>query len=447
MNMTKSEKIIDGLKARLANVTLAAKYSELPEVENQNYYKFYQEIAFFYHYMTTVPECKQLLLELFAFNKKLEQNKDYQLAKESSTSAIQEIGKEILNHSDYEQFKQGETANYKNPFVDSISSSTEVLINLHDLLTQLKEFEYPDRFGHGVNLLLDGINSTLQAVSARWCRRFNSVIEENAIRFEIITKCIKLLEFHENFERDFLGIKSALNIAAIHSSLNPKGSYGTSTYEYMINDLIQEGKAIRENSTVEELLTDCNKVFQYISESLSINISIQTAIDRFSNYMVLYGNVKINGAKSEKELQRKFEEFLFLEGYYPISEAQLSNGRIDTLAIDQNSAFLCEFKQFNLGKVKENQKQAVIKLVHGSIQGAIYNDRLQAYPNIAKTVYIIIFSDTHISFKNNIDRLEYNNLTFVFKSIELLETVPSKTKSKILLDVKYLLNNETEAIS
>lgn len=130
-------------------------------------------------------------------------------------------------------------------------------------------------------------------------------------------------------------------------------------------------------------------------------------IDRFSTYISLYLSEDVS-VKKEKGLQKRFEEFVFHEGYYPISEAQLNNGRIDTLVYDKSDTFLFELKQIDFDTKKETPKSLNIKLKSAQIQSSIYRDHLRNLNNISDSVFIILFTKRKIHFKADIDRIVLN---------------------------------------
>ena len=95
--------------------------------------------------------------------------------------------------------------------------------------------------------------------------------------------------------------------------------------------------------------------------ALTNRIAKQTVIKRFKAYCGLYKTRWLinelrsneNEGKTEEVLQDFLEEYVFQQGYYPISQAQLGRGRLDVLVNTPSEAsFLVEAKQVGLGKAK-----------------------------------------------------------------------------------------------
>ncbi|MDR6783894.1 hypothetical protein ABIE26_002717 [Pedobacter africanus] len=177
-------------------------------------------------------------------------------------------------------------------------------------------------------------------------------------------------------------------------------------------------------------------------ERLNIQLSIEQYVDRFIVYMSLYFIPDADQSKTEKKLQTSFEEFLFNVGYYPISESVLKNGRLDTLAVNQNQVFLFEIKQFDLGRTKEGVKDLKKKLRGAQIQSSIYSERLRSFPRLSNHIFFLLFTNEKVILKDNINRVPKDNLVFVFKVITLNTNHPWSVFEEIMIDVNDLLNTK-----
>ena len=106
-------------------------------------------------------------------------------------------------------------------------------------------------------------------------------------------------------------------------------------------------------------------------------------------------------ARREQVLQKHMDEFLFREGYFPLTHTQASNGFMDTLLLDRATAsrmppLLIELKQaVNVtepAKIKPGQVESVIKAARGEV--ACYLNQIVSRPAWQRTTPIIVVVHT-----------------------------------------------------
>lgn len=430
--MTRNEVILEGLKVRLENIDfIAHQLSEVPH-EKRSYKEFYHEISFFTHFIIENEELKKLLVELLSYDNKLKENHDYTQAIDKINSVVRSISEKMLQRKDYQKFKKKYNIGFSNPL------GYPIALEIEDLLNKFKEFNI-----NSIPRLEKVLDSTLQ-VLLDILNKWTSINKDG---FEIIYdeinqlgSYINSITYFEKYEHDFIGVQSAKNIATIYRSMNPRIGFQGGYTGRIDNSLIQNGKGFFSGDTLKTLQIDCKKIFYYLKERISMQLSIETSIDRFVTFMSLYWDEPISGDNPEKRLQKKFEEFIFKEGYYPISEAQFKDGRIDTLVFTGNNSFLCEFKQVDLGSVKESKKGFEDKIKGAQIQSSIYIVRLGDLQQLEKIVFIIVFTNKRITYKNNLDRIEKDGILFIVKTVSIYEKTPSKVKKDFELDIDSIIN-------
>lgn len=433
MTKTRKDLVLEGLESRLESIAYVDKNLKMISHDKRDYSPFYQEISFYIHYILNTEELNKLFSELMSYLNNLSENELYSESIQNIRKNVKLITTEMLNHSDFDNFKTKQKGQYRNPF--SVIPTMEV----KDLLMNIKEQDFKQK-----KPLYSILNLTYEVLARIYSDWNESNL--NLTGFEKITNELKLFQdnldsisFHEDFEYDYLGVKAAYNLIVIYKSQNPKYFFTGSTLAYLQNDLIHKGKGLHSERTLTALTHDCHKIHNYLKQHLTSIQSIEITIDRFATYMALYFRTKLEGNQPEKELQRKFEEFIFQSGYYPISEAQLNDGRLDTLIIDPRNFFLCELKQADLGKNEEKETSIAKKLLNAKIQSELYYDRLNSLPQLSKEVFIILFTNRKISFKNDVDRTTKKKILFIFKSISIYEESPSKIKKEIVFDINDLL--------
>jgi len=431
--MTRHQCLIKGLSKRLERIIQEAQNLEKYPDSERDYSRFYQEIAYYVHYIVKNEEFKKIILDLIAYIPKLKDNPNYDNTKHNIESCIRELSKEILKHENYESFKKTSITEYLNPY------QIHQQLRIDPLLKLLSEF----RFNKDYDLKesVGNISGIIDSVINDWAFQSQEHVFQLTDKLGLISKEVANIQFCEVFEHDYYGVKSALNISKIYSSLNPRTQFGKeySTYETIISELIVKGESVREKFNLEELKSDCLKVYDILQDKINSRLSIEYVIDRFSTYISLYQRDNIDFANPERIFQKKFEEFIFHEGYYPISEAQLNDGRIDSLVFNNENSFLFEFKQVDLGSKEEGELQISNKLKSAQIQSSIYSERLRNLPDISDSVFIILFTNRKVSFKGNIDRVDINGINFIFKSIAVYEDVPSKVHNDCEIDINELI--------
>lgn len=431
--MTRHQILKEGISKRLDKIIQEAEYLVNYNEDDRDYSRFYQEIAYYVHYIIKNEEFKKLYLDLIDYSAKLKDNPNYDNAKKKIVRYINELSHEILNHENYNNFKSSNFLDYQHPYDIHSTLRIDPLLNLLTKFQFNKDFELKES--------VENISGIIDNIIQSWAHQNHDHVHKISGNLRLLSKEIANIKFCEIFEHDYYGVKSALNISQIYSSINPRTQKEEeySTYEALISEYIIKGKPVRVKFNLEELKSDCLKVYDYLINKINSKLSIEFVIDRFSTYISLYNRDNDAVTNPERILQKKFEEFIFHEGYYPISEAQLNDGRIDSLLFNNENAFLCEFKQVDLGTANESKAQISKKTKSAQIQSSIYRERLNGLPAISDSVFIIIFTNRKVRFKDNIDRIDRNGIKFIFKSIAVYKGVPSKIYNDYLLNINELI--------
>lgn len=431
--MTRHQNLIEGLSKRLDRIIQEAENLDNYSDTNKDYSRFYQEIAYYVHYIVKNEELKRLILDLIAYLPKLKDNPNYDTTKKEIVKCVRVISKAILEHPNYDKYKETCFIEYMHPY------QMHLQLRLDPLLKLLAEFEFKTEFD--LKEYSENILGIVNSVLTSWAFENQEHIFELSDVLGELSKEVANIKFCEVFEHDYFGVKSALNISKIYTSINPRTQFGKkeTTYDYLITELVQKGEAVRDKFNLEELRADCVKVYDYLVNKINSKLSIEYIIDRFSTYISLYYRANLENTNPEKLLQKKFEEFIFHEGYYPISEAQLNDGRIDSLLFNNSNSFLCEFKQVDLASTSENESDVDKKFSLAQVQSSIYFDRLKALPDISDSVFVILFTNRKISFKDDIDRIDKNGVHFIFKGISVYDNVPSKIFDNYVVNINELI--------
>jgi hypothetical protein len=431
---TKTEILLERLQARLNHINLVGQSLKMIEHARRDYKRIHQEVSFYVHSIMSSVETRDLYVGLVNYKNSLNKNPEYIQLMDAIEENVARTARLILDHPDYDLFKSTTKGHYYNPVLSLPDTSMPVDDLLKSLLTFKTSNANYDNFFFSTAGVLSTICQGLYSVAKSDLEGIPSSIEE-------YYKKLDQFEYLTDFNYDFNGSASASTMALIYSEFNPTLKFNGSIYQNILKDNISKGKGIGGEDSLETILNDCDKVFQFIKEQLNTKLSIESAVDRFLTYMSLYyeGNFRTNNA--EVDLQKKFQEFIFNAGYYPISEAEISNGRLDTIANSHVDAFLFELKQCDLGKTKETDRDFSNKLKSAQVQSSIYVDRLKTFPNLAHFVFIILFTNRKITFKDSIDRVLKDGITYILKVVTIYDQRPSEVKTDIQVNAADLILN------
>ena len=129
-----------------------------------------------------------------------------------------------------------------------------------------------------------------------------------------------------------------------------------------------------------------------------------------------------NEGKPEEVLQDFLEEYVFQQGYYPISQAQLGRGRLDALVHTPSEAsFLVEAKQVGLGNSQESvtARRAIQKIEEAIDQAQSYQHRLAGY-TAGSDVYVVLFSARYLIFNDPLP-IKRGGLNFFAEIVNLID--------------------------
>lgn len=428
---TRNEIILEGLESRLESIRDCSATLKEVDHKNRDYSSLYEEISYFLHFILNTEEFKGTFNELYFYIQRLPQNGKYTTILNDIEKGFKEISKQAISHPNFGDYKDKQSGKFKNPFTQ------RPLLTASEFLNQVGSLKIIPK-GPLVSFLTD-INIILAEIWNKLFEYDEGDWKEIIRMFGEVKSKIRTIEYFEEFEHNYLGAQSAKNLISVYLSLNPQTDLETNTNLLLIAHNVQEGKGIYQSNTLSVLNSDCKNLFYYLKRSLTITLSIESVIDRFTNYISLYFKGSLSGSKIEKQLQEKFEEFIFQSGFYPISEAQIGNGRLDTLILDYSNSFLTELKQVNLSRTKDKQKKINKILSQARIQSSVYFDRLKSLPKLSNVVFIIVFTDQNIFFQNNLDRLRKDGILFIFKKVGLYEKSPSKLPEAYPVNIEDLI--------
>jgi hypothetical protein len=402
-------------------------YSAAQERKKEANVTFLTEIAFFIHFVKTNYQTKQLFEELLNYDNSLNSTEDYISTIKETTNLLRQTSQLISNHIDFKEFISGNDDGWSNPFGDTMSTSVSILVRK---IENLQEFVPSQKIE-----FINNIYSVLVSICERWEYHVKTT-DISEIR-ESLAKCLKLLrklDYQTEFLKQFVGSSSAIRLNSVFRSTIP--THQPSSIERFMGNIEISGSDLMKD---KQYLNDCKKIREYLIRKLEEGFSIEVNIKNFISYMECYRNAT-DFPKGEKQLQNEFELFLFNKGYFPLSEVQLKNARIDTLAVNDSNAFLIEYKQIGWSRNKTNLKTELEKINSSFIQSEIYSKRLNYFPSIRKIIYVIVFSKYYFIFKNGISELSYNGLIFKFFLVYLGIESPSKIQKPIVFDIETMTN-------
>jgi len=424
----RNEDLIEALNFRLATILDSEKKRKATFVEMEDRYRkeLYFEISSFIHFIKENETLNILFEELLGYKENILKTDEYKKFLKEFYDTVSNVSKLMLEN---EYFKEFEASQDKNHHY-SLNQNGE-LLKLKEILQRLENIEADENSGKQ-SYSYSGIITHFYDICTKWKLEQIKGIDNILIQLEKLKAILSNLNYYSEYQHDYLGVNSAVNLMKIYKAANPKLE-PKDLEEILLKQSYEKGENLFFS---EELISDCKKIKMYLELKLKTGFSLNITIERFKAYMELYFNSIV---LNEKEFQKEFEQFLFNNGYYPISEAQVSNGRLDTLAVNKESAFLCEYKQIGFSSASETKSEAIKKILSSTIQSEIYQARLSSYPNLSSVVYVILFTKYFLGFKDNIYEMKVGGIKFVLKQIYLGDTPPSKVEKPEVIDIKELI--------
>ena len=229
------------------------------------------------------------------------------------------------------------------------------------------------------------------------------------------------------------GSKAAHLLQSVHQYLTspePQKDNPSAEFWYLSNARGQPGKRVARDMYVR------------LRTALTNRTAKQTVIKRFKAYCELYktlwliDQVKRVG-KPEEVLEDFLEEYVFQQGYYPISQAQLGRGRLDTLVhVSGEASFLVEAKQVGLGNGQEpvTAGKAVQKIREAMDQAQGYQDRLAGYTS-GTDVYVVLFSASYLVFDDPLPT-KRGGLNYFVEVVNLIDKPITEWGEPLLLSIQ-----------
>ncbi|MCU4165386.1 hypothetical protein [Carboxylicivirga caseinilyticus] len=425
------EKILKALDFRIEIVEDA--FQQAINSSNNNakgaYLNYHKEVAFFTHFIYTNDIIKLPFRELLAYDKNLFNDKTYRDIISEICSSIREVSNVIINEIGLDNLPEEINDGWKNPF------KTELSIQAKDLFLKLIKYDALPKPQETV--VLKAIYSILVEIFTRWDYTKPKTNWGNTFALmENYSQQISKLEYLTGFLKEQTEANSALRLFNLYKAINPIG-IPNSFNERFFHEIVASGDKLTDDKTY---LTDCKKIKEYLQQKILEGFSIDVSIDQFITFMENFRKAD-EFPEGEKQLQKEFETFLFHKGYFPLSEVQLKNGRLDTLAINGSNSFLVEYKQIGWNKDIDSVKDEINKIVSSFIQTEIYINRLNGLESLQKTIYVILFTKKYFVFNNSINDLYYKGKTFRFQTVYMGETPPSKIKNYEIINLNEMINN------
>lgn len=390
---------------------------------------FLRKICFFVDYIYQTEELKGRYLKLL---EEYNNSKNGKKVKELENE-IAVLIKEIANKFNKKEIK---TILEKLPEHAKMQSTRHELNDVHCSEFANKIVEIKDNFNvefiKGIIEFFEEIKKVVGKSDS------NLIIDFDELKADLWRAVCKL-EYTTDYQPSFKSLKSFYLIDEIYQYIYPHGeNYHIKKYKIW---------SIGYSSELESLKISAKKVYQELINWLDDRVCRHTVIERVKNYLELFGDRDID---SETSWQKEAEKIIFLERYYPISQAELKRARIDTLLVSDKDVILVEYKDTKA----ESSKLMIEKDLRSAfIQSETYRSQLSGFPKLRKEVYIIIFCSgkmIKIEAKRQLDGipyLDFNGYIYYFVPIKLLDKNASELKDSdyVSVNIDNLSFNETES--
>jgi hypothetical protein len=367
---------------------------------------FYKEVAYFVHNIITDDLHYNYFMYLINYEKHKKQRKEFQENLNLIKSHLIEAGK-IITEKYLGNPYFGVTGKFINPFVD-LGVARQLLCDAKDILKLATEIDVSIYSNYNLGVIFNELCTMAAGIQTYSTEK----AEDLMVVIISLQPLIEKMSFELMFDKEFSGAQAAYNVFQIYQAFNPSSSVSSPTDGRMVAAFIREGNAEAVHPP-EGLLFDCDKVANVLIFKLTSLVLKNAIIERFKVYIELYKVKDLKATDDEKFFQGEFEQFLFQNGFFPLSEIQFPNARLDTLVISKENIILYEFKL-----IRPNSTGRT-KVFGSKIQAEKYAGILQALSLQTTEIHIVIFSQKPIQIINSTNFIDKNNLRFNFHIVSL----------------------------
>lgn len=436
------DQILEQLKYRYESIIREGTELEQPtvEIKNEIAKPFFDTIAFFVYYILVTPELSSEFVPLLSLTRKRKEEYVAEILPRVH-QCLETIGHHFYNIDEFESkcaVVNERCGKWVDPFRYNYFSqiSTNEFFKLCIEHPGISEWDY--KTYETLLSVIYGNEQRLNGIYPYWPEESDWDKEELKEALTYISEVSCELKGLETFQHRYTGTEAALKIYNLYYRINPSAPI------HLNRDIPHSRMSFLASVSVAEYAKCCSVVYNYLRHKITTSLSKQAIIKRFAAYMELYrldDFADLQDTEPEKVFQKEFEQFIFFHGLYPISEAQLNTGRLDTLSNNYDQSFLCELKQIGYGSDRAYPSKIREKLKKSITQSPAYHLRLTGYPNLASDVYIIAFSRRPL--RINPDYITFNGVTYHFYVVNFSRVGPQQQKL-ITIDPNDLITNEEQ---
>lgn len=444
---------LDNLKLRLGQLLSDIENFRFSPIRSTGKYdkdeskEFLVCVADLVHLMQTSETTSFILQNLIDIYERLPNSEQVKVLNANFSDAFIPLASEIICLPKWKSFcrtKDGQNS-YVNPlektgktdrfnmiksavFVSDLSKFRDFRGNTIDQVDTIREILVDSRYG------LNGILDKYFAFDKDSFPKFSQKLSECFGKANLtVNKLKELFEYNPRFD----AYNSLIEILSIYRNVHPNPNQtpefvGNFSYYFSVENGLtpQEVKQLQKHAT---------KIVRVIENNLNLSVIKKQLVSRFKAMCELYDIDELvtaikKSSHPEKTLQKYWEKFAFLNNYYPISEAQLGSGRLDSLITsDVEAAFLSEIKQIGFSTQKINLKF----LIKGAaVQADAYKRKLEGFPNLDKNVYVLLFTNFPVSVEK--DEVEKSGIHFHLEVIQI-SNEPDSKKTPVKLNIQDIV--------
>lgn len=433
-NLNRKEEIISNLETRYDYVIKSFEHVISKSLSrNHEILNTYSEIAYYIFYINSVWELKQIYKEILTYPEKLKSSVELIELNKDIKDNLKKISNFILNQSDFKNILR----EIKKHCGDVASPFEIRTIPVNELLNSLLNISDNFLFSYSqIDKLLNQIIKISEIGLAPYWNNLSKTKQQSFNEWNTkLYSFMNKLKFEEEFARNSMYFEDFQTINNIYCSLNPIESIVNPDL-FVMENMIKKGE---EFTDIEKIKQSFVKVHNTLKLGLTEKQTKIAVVERFITYMEFFTNkelFKSSKTKVEKLFQKEFEQFVFFNGYYPISEANLASGRLDTLIVNKRETILFEFKQFGFDKSKRITESKIRKLFNGISQLNFYHRLLTSFPNLVDNINLIVLTKYPIIFEQKSIRVCEEEINFYI--IDLSGVPPSRQEPKIINIKNYL---------
>jgi hypothetical protein len=371
---------------------LERRFKEVESLIESDYKEVEEATSRFIYFLLNEPATKDFVLELSRYDENFIKSEEFIKTKETVADTIETIIGEIdrsgMVDEDYKKRFRSKYPTLTNLFDLPDPDISDKYLSLDKFLQALRDFDqYSDCILNNFHHLMNHLHFLFEKDIYVDNSRLNADVIANSV--SKIRGINLLLEAKLRYQAEY---DSANSLHRLLNSLHIAYRFLLRNIE-LGEEIYFRSDAERYNGTVSEseyLVRDCRNVYHAVDKFLSSSKSKSFLISRLISYCKWIKREAFKKIKSENEISTIVEEFIFNQGYFPITRFKMGKSEPDILAVYSLGARWDNSILFELKRIGKSYSDRQLETDIGQAQDYL-TDVKTIKDDIADIVYLLIF--------------------------------------------------------